>query len=57
MKPLASSSGGEWLAAVGPLVDSLRLTIHIRHILDGTRNWVGIQDVRDVREELIEVSA
>jgi hypothetical protein len=42
------------LAAIAPLVDSPRLTIHLRHIYDGTRRWDQVTQVRDAREALRE---
>jgi transcriptional regulator with XRE-family HTH domain len=45
------------LAALVPLVDSPRLTIHARHLVDGTRIWEPIPEVRDARDALHEVMA
>jgi hypothetical protein len=45
------------LAALAPLVDSPRLSIHLRHIHDGTRRWDAIRDVRDARDALKEAMA
>lgn len=44
------------LAGVVPLVDSPRLLIHVRHILDGTRRWAGIPDVRHARDAMREAT-
>lgn len=40
------------LATIAPLVDSPRLRIHERHIIDGTRHWAGVALVRDARDAL-----
>jgi transcriptional regulator with XRE-family HTH domain len=45
------------LAALAPLVDSPRLTIHLRHVYDGTRRWDGIREVREARGALKEAMA
>jgi hypothetical protein len=45
------------LAATAPLVDSPRLRIHERHIIDGTRHWAGVALVRDARDALREGAA
>src|SRR6266536_2277580 len=42
------------LAAVAPLVDSPRLRIHLRHIVDGTQRWRAIPSVRHAQEALKE---
>jgi tetratricopeptide (TPR) repeat protein len=44
------------LASLVPLVDSPRLGFHLRHILDGTRDWDAIGEVRDARDALKEVA-
>lgn len=44
------------LTALAPLVDSPRLRVHERHILDGTARWAPIHAVRDAREALREVT-
>jgi hypothetical protein len=44
------------LAGLAPLVDSPRLSIHVKHVLDGTRGWDGIGEVRDARDALKEVA-
>lgn len=45
------------LAALAPLVDSPRLSIHLRHVYDGTRRWDGIRELRDSRGALKEAMA
>jgi len=45
------------LAALAPLVDSPRLTIHLKHLYDGTRIWEPIPEVRDARDGLREAMA
>ena len=45
------------LVAIAPLVDSPRLRIHERHIIDGTRHWAGVAPVRDARDALREGAA
>lgn len=45
------------LAVLAPLVDSPRLSIHLRHVYDGTRRWDGIREVRDARAALKEAMA
>lgn len=45
------------LATLAPLVDSPRLSIHLRHVYDGTRRWDGIREVRDARAALKEAMA
>jgi tetratricopeptide (TPR) repeat protein len=45
------------LTALAPLVESPRLTIHLRHVYDGTRRWDGIREVRDARAALKEAMA
>ena len=45
------------LAGLVPLVDSPRLTIHVRHLLDGSRVWDPIPEVHDARDALHEVMA
>lgn len=44
------------LVAVAPMVDSPRLFIHLRHLIDATSRWAGIPDVRDARDALQEVT-
>jgi tetratricopeptide (TPR) repeat protein len=45
------------LATLAPLVESPRLTIHLRHIYDGTKKWAAISEVQDAREALREAMA
>jgi hypothetical protein len=45
------------LARLAPLVDSPRLAIHLRHLVDGTRVWDPIPGVRDARDGLREAMA
>jgi hypothetical protein len=44
------------LAVVAPMVDSPRLHIHLKHIMDGTQRWATIPAVRDARETLREAA-
>ncbi|MBA9002452.1 helix-turn-helix domain-containing protein [Thermomonospora cellulosilytica] len=44
------------LSRTVPLVTSRRVDIHVRHLLDGTRGWSTILEVKDARERLAEVS-
>ncbi|MQA77054.1 MAG: helix-turn-helix domain-containing protein [Streptosporangiales bacterium] len=44
------------LAGVVPVVDSPRLTIHLRHILDGTRRWAAMPGVRHARDAIREAA-
>jgi tetratricopeptide (TPR) repeat protein len=55
--PQASAQSMTRLAMVAPLVNSPRLDIHLRHIMDGTQRWAGIPEVRTAREHLAEVRA
>jgi hypothetical protein len=38
-------------------VQSPRLGFHVRDIIDATRKWDSIPDIRDAREALREVTA
>lgn len=42
------------LSGLAPLVESPRLTIHLRHITDGTRCWAAIPEIRHARDALQE---
>lgn len=55
-KPDAAAPVMRTLAGVIPLVDSPRLIIHVRHILDGTGRWAGIPDMRHTREAMREAA-
>lgn len=56
-EPELAASRMTELTALAPLVESPRLTIHLRHVYDGTRRWDGISEVRNARETLREVMA
>jgi hypothetical protein len=56
-EPEAATARMTELAALTPLVESPRLAIHLRHVLDGTGRWDGIREVRDARAALREAMA
>jgi hypothetical protein len=56
-EPEAAAARMTELAALAPLVESPRLAIHLRHVLDGTQRWDGIGEVRGARDALREAMA
>lgn len=55
--PLMATDRIYALARAAPLITSSRLDMHIGHILAASRQWEGVAEMRDARDQLREVTA